>query len=88
MGQVTIYVDDDALAAARQAAEKAQVSLSQWFARYAVEEKRRQAQSWTAFWAEVDALKQDGDDACWDALLSPETRCADLGSDAPRESTD
>ena len=36
MGQVTIYVEDSALEAAKQAAEKSKVSVSQWFAKFAV----------------------------------------------------
>jgi hypothetical protein len=57
MGQVTIYVEDAALNAAKRAAERAQMSVSQWFARFAVEEKQRQAQDWSAFFAEIDRFK-------------------------------
>ncbi len=45
MGQVTIYVEDSALEAAKRAAERAAVSVSQWFAKYAIEERQRQSQS-------------------------------------------
>lgn len=63
MGQVTIYVEDAALNAAKRAAERAQVSVSQWFARFAVEEKQRQAQDWSAFFAEIDRTQPaQGDD--------------------------
>ena len=37
MGQVTIYVEDGALDAVKLAAERAKVSVSQWFAKYAIE---------------------------------------------------
>ena len=49
MGQVTIYVEDGALDAAKRAAERAKVSVSQWFAKFAVEEKQKQAQGWDDF---------------------------------------
>ena len=57
MGQVTIYVEDDALDAAKRAAERSQVSVSQWFAKFAVEEKNKQGQNWEAFFAEIDRLR-------------------------------
>jgi hypothetical protein len=62
MGQVTIYVEDGALEAAKQAAEKSKVSVSQWFAKFAVEEKRKQTQDWDAFFAEIDAIGGSPDD--------------------------
>jgi len=63
MGQVTIYVEDDALNAAKRAAERTQVSVSQWFARFAIEEKQRQSQDWSTFFAKIDQLQPaDGDD--------------------------
>ena len=43
MAQVTIYVEDSALEAARQAAARAQMSLSQWFAQFAAAEQRRRS---------------------------------------------
>jgi len=57
---VTIYVEDSALQAAREAAARAQMSLSQWFAQFAAEEKRRQAKDWNAFFGEIDALTATG----------------------------
>ena len=57
MAQVTIYVEDSALQAAREAAARAQMSLSQWFAQFAAEEKRRRTPNWDAFFAELDALQ-------------------------------
>jgi hypothetical protein len=62
MGQVTIYVEDSALEAAKQAAEKSKVSVSQWFAKFAVEEKRKQTQDWDSFFAEIDAQGGSPDD--------------------------
>lgn len=85
MGQVTIYVEDSALDAAKRAAERAHVSVSQWFAKYAIEERQRQSQTWEAFFAEIDRLRgpDDGPDG-WDELL--QDRNAGLGQDTPRES--
>lgn len=85
MGQVTIYVEDSALEAAKRAAERAKVSVSQWFARQAIEERERQNQSWDTFFAEIDRLRDpnDGPDG-WDELLLD--RNAGLGRDTPRES--
>lgn len=62
MGQVTIYVEDDALEAAKRSAERSKMSVSQWFARFAIEEKQRQSQNWDTFFATLDALKVDGED--------------------------
>ena len=62
MGQDTIYVEDSALEAVKQAAEKSKVSVSQWFAKFAVEEKRKQTQDWDSFFAEIDALGGSPDD--------------------------
>jgi len=62
MGQVTIYVEDSALEAAKQAAEKSKVSVSQWFAKFALEEKRKQTQDWDSFFAEIDAVGGSPDD--------------------------
>jgi len=61
MGQVTLYVEDSALQAAREAAARAQMSLSQWFAQFAAEEKRRQSKDWSAFFVEIDAMTTSGD---------------------------
>ena len=86
MGQVTIYVEDSALEAAKRAAERAKVSVSQWFAKQAIEERQRQSQSqnWEAFFAEIDRLRDadDGPDG-WDELLAD--RLNGLGKDRPRE---
>ena len=62
MAQVTIYLEDEALQAARAAAARQQVSLSQWFSQFAAEEKRRRSSDWASFFAELDALGTDGDD--------------------------
>ena len=81
MGQVTIYVEDDALNAAKLAAERTQVSVSQWFARFAIEEKQRQSQDWSAFFAKIDQLQPaDGDD-----FPSLDQIRAHQVSDTPRE---
>lgn len=62
MGQVTIYVEDNALQAARKTAARAHMSISQWFAQFAAEEKRRNSKDWQAFFAEIDAMTSPGDD--------------------------
>ena len=85
MGQVTIYVEDSALEAAKRAAERAKISVSQWFAKYAIEERQKQSQSWEAFFAEIDCLRgPDKDPDGWDDLLLDRNR--GLGQDTPRES--
>ena len=85
MGQVTIYVEDSALDAAKRAAERAKISLSQWFGKFAIEERQRQSQSWEAFFAEIDRLRQPGEGPDgWDELLHD--RNAGLGQDTPRDS--
>ena len=88
MTQVTIYLEEEALAAAKEAAAKAKLSVSKWFAQFADAEKARRANDWDSFWAEIDALKPPGDDDAWDFLLDPKLRYADLGQDLPRESLD
>jgi hypothetical protein len=81
MGQVTIYVEDSALEAAKQAAEKSKVSVSQWFAKFALEEKRKQTQDWDGFFAEIDAVGGSPDD-----FPSLEEIRANEVPDLPRES--
>ena len=51
MGQVTIYAENRALEAAKCGAERAKVSVSQWFAKFAIEEKQKQVQvqNWDTF---------------------------------------
>ncbi len=87
MGQVTIYIEDSALDAAKRAAARAKVSVSQWFAKQAIDERQRQSQSWETFFAELDILRgsnpDDGLDG-WDDLLAD--RHAGLGKDTPRAS--
>lgn len=82
MGQVTIYVEDGALDAAKRAAERAKVSVSQWFAKFAIEEKHKQAQGWDAFFAEIDRLRDTGGD---DFPSIEEIRAQEV-PDSPRES--
>ncbi|MBC7445453.1 MAG: CopG family transcriptional regulator [Polaromonas sp.] len=82
MGQVTIYVEDGALDAAKRAAERAKVSVSQWFAKFAIEEKHKQAQGWDAFFAEIDHLRDTGGD---DFPSIEEIRAQEV-PDSPRES--
>jgi len=85
MSQVTIYLEDDTLDAAKSAAARAGLSLSRWFAQFAEAEKRRLGTDRSAFWAEIDRLRASGGDDGLDFLLGPD-RHSDLGVDAPRES--
>jgi len=82
MGQVTIYVEDAALDAAKRAAERKKVSVSQWFAKFAIEEKQKQTQGWDAFFAEIDRLRDEGGD---DFPSIEEIRANEV-PDCPRES--
>lgn len=86
MGQVTIYVEDSALDAAKRAAERTQVSVSQWFAKFAIEEKTRQAQNWDAFFAEIDGLRDINGEGSGDDFPSLEEIRATEVPDSPRES--
>jgi hypothetical protein len=83
VSQVTIYLEEDTLAAAKAAAARAQMSLSKWFAQFAEAEKQKPRQSWSEFFAEIDRLRTAGPDDGWDELLAD--RHGDLGTDAPRE---
>jgi len=83
MSQVTIYLEEDTLAAAKAAAARAQMSLSKWFAQFAEAEKQKPKQSWSEFFAEIDRLRAEGRDDGWDELLAD--RYGDLGTDVPRE---
>lgn len=88
MSQVTIYLEDDALAAAKEAAARSKLSVSKWFAQFAEAEKARNTSDWSSFWAEIDAKKTASDESAWDFLLDPKLRYAGLGQDIPRESMD
>ncbi len=81
MGQVTIYVEDSALEAAKRAAERAKVSLSQWFGKFALQERERQSQDWDAFFAEIDRLRDEGGD---DFPTLEQIRAGEV-PDSPRE---
>ena len=86
MSQVTIYLEEDTLAAAKAAAARTQMSLSKWFAQFAEAEKQKPVQSWDDFFAEIDSLGSPDPDATdgWDALLKD--RYSGLGTDVPRQS--
>ena len=86
MSQVTIYLEEDTLAAAKTAAARAQMSVSKWFAQFAEVEKQKFLQSWDGFFAELDELSTANPDATdgWDALLKD--RYSGLGTDVPRQS--
>ena len=82
MSQVTIYLEDDSLAAAKAAAARAQMSVSKWFAQFADAEKQKPVQSWDEFFAEIDRLRDEGGD---DFPSLEEIRANDV-PDCPRES--
>lgn len=82
MSQITIYVKESALDAAKVAAARAKVSISQWFAQYADAEEKRAKQSWGEFFIEIDRLRGDGKD---DFPSIKEIRSREV-PDFPRES--
>lgn len=88
MSQVTIYLEDDTLAAAKEAAKHAHMSLSKWFAQFAEAEKQKPKQSWNEFFVEIDRLRTPESDRELDFLLDPKLRYADLAADRPLESFD
>lgn len=81
MAQVTIYLEDSLLQAAREAATRQRVSLSQWFSQFAAQEKRRQAQDWSHFFSQLDAISAPQDDA----FPNPEVLRRHEVADLPRE---
>jgi hypothetical protein len=81
MAQITIYLDDATEAAAREAAAKANLPVSRWFAQFAEAERARQHQDWTSFWQGVDLLRAADYDGS-----TIEVSSSDLGVDVPRES--
>ncbi len=74
MSQVTIYLEDDTLAAAKAAAARAKMSLSKWFAQFAEAEKTKPLRSWDEVFAEIDRLRDPESDKALDFLLDPKTR--------------
>lgn len=88
MSQVTIYLEEDALAAAKVAATRAQVSVSKWFAQFAEIEKTKLTSDRTLFWAEIDRLRSPTSDQELDFLIDPQQRYAGLATDRPLESFD
>jgi hypothetical protein len=86
VSQVTIYLEEDTLAAAKAAAARSHLSVSKWFAQFAEAEKQKPVQSWDDFFAEIDGLGNPDADATdgWDLLLKD--RYSGLGKDVPRQS--
>ena len=86
MSQVTIYLEDDSLAAAKAAAARSELSVSKWFAQLADAEKHKPVQSWDDIFAEIDArgAAESGAADGWDELLKD--RYSGLGADSPRQS--
>lgn len=81
MSQVTIYLEDDTLAAAKEAAKRAHLSVSKWFAQFAEAEKQKKAQSWDEFFAEIDKNKD-----IWNDFPTIEEIRANEVPDRPLES--
>lgn len=87
MSQVTIYLEDDTLEAAKRAATRDGLSLSRWFAQFAEAERAKAGQAdLRAAMSEIDRLHGTAGREDFDFLLDPKTRYAGLGDDAPRES--
>jgi hypothetical protein len=84
MSQVTIYLEEDTLAAAKVAASRAQLSVSKWFAQFAEAEKAKQPSDLASLFAEIDQLRTPESDNALDFLIDQRNRYADLGQDAPR----
>ncbi len=81
MSQITIYLDDASEAAAREAAARANLSVSRWFAQFAEAEKARRNNDWTDYWEEVDRSK-----ASWAEFPLTEEMNRDSVEDSQRES--
>ena len=91
MSQVTIYLDDDTLQAAKAAAARAHISVSKWFSQFAEAEKASLSANRQKFWQEIDALRGPDpapEDETLDYLTQPHCRDADLGVDGRRVSFD
>ena len=88
MSQVTIYLEEDALAAAKVAATRAQVSVSKWFAQFAEIERTKLTSDRTLFWAEIDRLRSPASDEELDCLTDPQQRYASQPTDRLLESFD
>jgi hypothetical protein len=80
MAQITIYLDESAEIAAREAAARANLSVSRWFAQFAEAEKANRAQDWGAYWARVDQ-----DKAAWESFPLTDAMNQDLVPDSDRE---
>lgn len=81
MTQVTIYLEDDTLAVAKAAASRSKLSVSKWFAQFAVAEKAKLGKDRGHFWAEIDRLREPSDDSAFDFVLDPALRHADMPAD-------
>jgi hypothetical protein len=77
MSQVTIYLPPSTLDAAKAAASKAQLSVSQWFARFAQAEEQKLGHSWSEFLNQLDSTHGEHSRNGLDFMLSSE-RNADL----------
>lgn len=88
MSQVTIYLEEDALSAAKIAAMRAQMSVSKWFAQFAEAEKTKLTGNRAYFWAEIDRLRSPQNDQALDFLLDPGQRYTDLAPERRLESFD
>lgn len=72
MSQVTIYLQPSTLDAAKAAAAKAQLSVSQWFARFAQAEEQKLSHSWSDFLDQLDRNHGEQSRTGLDFMLSAE----------------
>jgi hypothetical protein len=77
MAQVTIYLPASTLKVVKSVAAKEELSVSQWFARYAQAQEKKACKSWSHFLDDLDAIYGDDKPGGLDILLG-ENRYADL----------
>jgi hypothetical protein len=80
MAQITIYLDESSELAVKEAAAKANLSVSRWFAQFAEAEKARRNQDWAAHWAQIDEHQTE-----WQNFPLTDTSNDDLAPDTKRE---
>lgn len=77
MAQVTIYLPTSALEAVKAVAAKEELSVSQWFARYAHAQEKKGSKSWSHFLDDLDAIYGEDKPGGLDVLLG-DGRHADI----------
>jgi hypothetical protein len=66
--------------AAREAAARANVSVSKWFAQFAQAEKAKRDQDWTAYWKKIDQHQSE-----WQKFPLTEALNTDIVANVDRE---